>query len=379
MGGLGNRMIQYMAALTLAQRVPGARIVQIHLPEWAIQTPPVPPDSGATELVTAESLDLDRLAHALNTGAVGRVDIRSYAQRMENFLPPSAYRGLFGAPDSQGAGPGELLCNIRGGDILDGHHPDYVLVPIEFYAELAQQTGLTPVFMGQLDDTPYLEALRARFPQSRFMPSRGAVGDFTFIRGSHNIVPAISTFSWLAAWLSNARQVFMPVLGLFHPLQSRGTNLLPFDDDRFRFTLFPHHYAVPVQRFAPAHAALLGLWRAMPPARLRAVLAQTPPPRDRAAYLAAFDEAFYITRYPDIAAAIVASHMPSGRHHYEHYGFAEGRQPFAINRAWYCQTYPIAAVELGQGDALDVVDHWITVGRERGYRRSGDDVSRAGP
>ena len=369
MGAVGNRMIQYLAALALAARVPGVRLEKVQLAEWGIQIPPTEIDPARTATVTSPAIDLDGLAAALRDGQIDCVDLRTYAQRMENFLPPAAYRGLFGGPSAAGAGPDELLCNIRQGDILDARHPDYVLIPVAFYAELVERTGLRPVFMGQLEPTPYMDALRARFPQARFQPSGGAVADFTTVRGSRHIVPAVSTFSWLAAWLSDAERVFMPVLGLFHPLQSRATQLLPLDDSRFRFTLFPHHYAVPVAQHAAAHAAIAGLWRGMPPAQLRARLLAPSPPRDRNAYLAAFDEAFYVIRYPDIAAAILGGHMPSGRHHYEHYGFDEGREPLAIDRAWYCQTYPIAAVELGQGDALDVVDHWVTLGRERGYRR----------
>lgn len=369
MGALGNRMIQYMAALALADRVPGAIIRKIHLPEWGIQIPPVPPEDPAAHILTGPVLDLAAAAAALNSGAVGCVEIRSYAQDMRNLLPAAAYRGLFGGTAIGGTGPHELLINVRGGDILDGHHPDYVLVPIDFYAELVDQTGLAPVFLGQLDASPYLDALRARFPHARYLPSRGPAADFAAIRAARHIVPAISTFSWLAAWLSNAERIHMPVLGLFHPLQARATNLLPLDDRRYRFTQFPHHYAVPVDHFAQAHASLHGLWRQMAPAALAGLLARVPPVRSPAAYLAAFDEAFYLTRYSDIAAAVAAGHMPSGRHHYEHHGFAEGREPFAIDNAWYCRTYPIASVELGQGDALDVLSHFVTTGRERGYRR----------
>ncbi len=369
MGGLGNRMIQYMAALALAARVPGVRVEKVHLAEWGIQIPPGEIDPARTAVVASPSVPLDGLAAALRDGRIDCVDIRTYAQRMENFLPVQAYRDLFGGPSATGAGPGELLCNIRQGDILDARHPDYVLVPPPFYAELVERTGLRPVFMGQLEPSPYMDALRARFPQARFQPSGGALADFAYLRGSRHIVPAVSTFSWLAAWLSDAAQVFLPVLGLLNPLQARTTQLLPLDDPRFSFTLFPHHFAVPVAQCAAAHASIGGLWRGVPRARLRALLNRPDPPRDRGEYLAAFDEAFYLSRYPDIAEAVAGGHMPSGRHHYEQFGFAEGREPFAIDRAFYCQAYPIAAVELGQGDAADVVDHWVTLGRERGYRR----------
>ena len=141
-------------------------------------------------------------------------------QHIDNFLPPDAYRGLFSAPPPEAPGAeDELVCNIRQGDILDAHHPDYVLIPVDFYAELIESTGLRPVFCGQLEMTPYLETIKERFPAARFVPSRGAVGDFAFVRASRHIVPSVSSFGWLAAWLSAAEQIFMPVLGVLHPLQ----------------------------------------------------------------------------------------------------------------------------------------------------------------
>ncbi len=370
MGNMGNRAIQYLVALALAARVPNARVVQIHLPEWGIQIAPFEGDRGRTEIVTAPQVDLVRLAAALNEGSLDCVDIRTYGQHMDNFLAPEAYRHLFDEPLLQ-ATPGnheELVCNIRQGDILDAHHPDYVLIPPGFYAELFETTGLRPVFCGQLDNSPYLATIKKRFPRARYVPSLGARQDFAFLRASRHIVPSISSFSWLAAWLSHADQIFMPVLGVFHPLQAGSVNLLPLADPRFRFTLFPFHYAVPVAAVAGAHASLRGLWRGMPPQRLGAMFAaraETPPAPS--GFL--FDETDYLATYPDIRQAVDAGHFPSGRHHFDSFGQAEGRSPCGIDRAWYCRTYPIAAVELSQGDAADPLHHWIELGNNRGYRR----------
>jgi hypothetical protein len=371
MGNLANRMIQYMVALALARRVPGAVLSQIELPEWGIQIAPVQRDVLRTEIVTAARVDLDSLARMLNEARADRVDLRTYGQHFDNFLPADAYRAAFrapGLPCPPGAAD-ELLCNIRQGDILDGHHPDYVLVPADFYGELIAQTGLKPVFMGQLDDTPYLAALKRRFPHARFIPSLGATTDFEMIRRSKNIVLSVSSFAWLAAWLSDAEQIFMPLLGLLNPMQCRGTRLVPLDDARYRFYLFPHAYAVPVAQFEPAHAALRGLWRRMKPDQLAVLMAGHSPPAQRCLHLEIFDEAFYLRNNPDIAAAVADGHFPSGRHHYENFGFGEGREPCRVDKAWYCQAYPIAAVELGQGDWPDPVRHFIELGQFRGYRR----------
>jgi hypothetical protein len=43
-----------------------------------------------------------------------------------------------------------------------------------------------------------------------------AFEDFNFIKNSKNIVLAVSTFSWFAAFLSQARTIYYPRAGLFH-------------------------------------------------------------------------------------------------------------------------------------------------------------------
>jgi hypothetical protein len=374
MGNLGNRMIQFMVAKALAARVQNAVLAQIPLEEWGLGRPPWPHPLPRTAIVTEPTVDLAGLAAALNDDRLDCVDIRTYGQRIENFLPPDAYRPLFAGVDAstEGAGPNQLLCNVRQGDILNAHHEDYVLIPLDFYAELIETTGLQPVFMGQLEESPYLAALKTRFPHARFIPSRGAIADFHFIRNSRNIVLSVSTFSWLAAWLSHADTIVMPVLGVLHPLQSRATNLLPINDPRFSFYLFPFHYAVPVQDFASAHASLKNLWRKMPPPRLQSILASATPfqPRPPASEAALLLESVYLRRNPDVAAAVAAGYFPSGRLHFAAFGQREGRPPCAIDNAWYCQTYPAAAFELGQGDAADPLQHWLDLGQYRDYRRA---------
>jgi hypothetical protein len=378
MGNLGNQMIQYAAAYALASRIGTVRYSNVNLPPFGILHPVIHGDFPATETVTANTVELDRLAKALANGTLQRVDIRTYGQRMENFLPPQAYDSVFPwrhqVPES--SGPDELLCNIRQGDILDGHHPDYVLIPPDFYAALVEETGLRPVFMGQLDDTPYLRALRARFPQARFLPSLGAELDFERVRHARYIVPAISTFSWLAAWLSDAERVFLPVLGLLNPAQNRGVNLLPLDDPRYRFYQFPIHYGCRVAQHAAAHASVRGLWRCMAPDRLAAMLSRVPPPRQKWLYMEVFDEHYYQTVNPDIGEAVAAGHWPTGRAHYEATGFDEGRSAFALDRAWYCRNYPIAAIEIAQGEYWDADQHFLEVGRARLYQRGVGEPSK---
>ncbi len=81
-----------------------------------------------------------------------------------------------------------------------------------------------------------------------------------------------------------------------------------------------------------------------------------------------FDEAFYVATNADVADAIRAGWLTSGRDHFVRSGFKEGRAPFDIDKAWYAAQYPLAATEVLHGNYHDFVHHFVAVGKARGYR-----------
>ena len=375
-GGLGNRMMQFMAGWRLASLVPGCRLGNASLPEWGIDLPPIPPGPAPVHRLRDSSapgghlLDLAGLAAAMNDGRIRWLELDHYGQNIRNFPSRDVAAALFRGTVAPIAAFGRetLLINIRGDEILAAPHPHYTLVPVAFYQELVAQTGLQPVFLGQLDPGPYTQALRSAFPDARFIPSQGAMADFATLRAARNLVVAVSTFSWLAAWLSEAEQVHLPLTGFLNPAQAQETDLLPLDDPRYRFTLFPINYAVPVAEFESAHRALAGTWRRMHPAMIEELMRRRPRfPLGAHRMRAAFDEAFYLARYPDVRESVGAGGYASGRDHYLMEGYAEGREAFALDRAWYCRAYPLAAIEVGQGDFANLHEHYVAVGRDRGY------------
>jgi hypothetical protein len=372
-GGLANRMIEYMVVRRLAAEVAGCRVSNVHLAEWGIDHPIVPgATSPASKIpVSRGNLDLAGIVKLLSSGKLTRYNFKSYAQWLPNFPDLNLCRTLFAADELAypGFGPEYLVCNVRGGEVLDARHPDYTLLPIEFYGELASTTGLKLLFMGQIENNAYCDALKRRFPGAIFQPSRGAVADFQTFRNSKNLAPAVSTFSWLSAWLSLADMIILPVNGLFHPVQCPNVDLLPLTDARYRFYLFPINYSVPVDRFEAAHRVLQGHWRYMPSdtiAHLRATTPRWPKRLDR--FISMFDETFYLKTNPDVAREVTAGRLRSGRDHYIQHGFKEGRRCFSFNNRWYSVEYPLAAFEVGQGDYVDLMHHFLEVGAIRGYR-----------
>ncbi|WP_270936423.1 hypothetical protein [Falsiroseomonas oryzae] len=241
-GRLGNKMFQAMFAHMLARQVPGAVVTGDPLPEFGL-VPPQHPLPARHLLLGGHRVDLPRVAYLLRHGLIGGVATSALGCRMEFLEPVETVRGLFPspAPRPEGFGADWLVINIRAPFVREGGggHPGYLPLPAAYYERLVGESGLRPVFLGQIGKDAYSEGLRARFPRAEFIPSRGAIPDFETIRASRHICVAVSTFSWLAAWLSEAETIHLPVAGIFHPALRTDINLLPLHDGRYRFQLLP--------------------------------------------------------------------------------------------------------------------------------------------
>ena len=378
MGRLANLMIEYMVALRFADLVPGCRISNIDIPAWGIHHAPVnapdliPPGRVAIER-REQHIDLVNLAHQMLAGEISRVEWTGFGQRIENFLPAERYQDVFVSPFSvpMGYGPDDLVCPVRAEDILHGPHPDYVLTPVQFYRDIADGTGLRPVFIGQTHPNAYMDQLRSAFPDAFIRaPQDDPLVDFETIRQSRNVVIGVSTYSWLAAWLSrSADSIFMTVNGLFNPMQTPNVDLVPFGDRRFKFCLFPINYATSLDRYADVHRRIAPYWRQMPHQALQQQFAAAPRFERRLDdAIGLFDEAFYLATNADVAAAAQNLGPGFARAHYMNHGFQERRLPARFDSVWYASHYPMAAFEVAQGDFADFTHHYAVIGRARGYR-----------
>ncbi len=380
-GGLGNRMFQHMAALYLLSAIPHSRLSGIELPEWGLHQPDSRDGSERSFTVhrdTPMRMPLEAIFEAVAKGASDCIDIRNYVQHMDNLLPPSMYRHVYvdAQPKTSAVGADELLINVRGQEILSGVAPDYVLIPVGYLRQIVAETGLRPVLMGQLTPSPYLDELLVGLPGARLISSQGVMEDFSIIRNAKHIVISISTFSWLAAWLSNAERIFFPVAGVFSPFQRPDINLLPLRDPRYRFDLFPSYFATTPDVAVEQHRQMEGLWRRLAGTHLEAMLSSRPRvPLDLIQIERFFDEDYYLRQHLDVGHAKQQGALPSGFEHFLRVGHKERREPFKVDREWYCRTYPMAALEIGQGDYVDCYHHYAEVGALRGYRPEPPDLA----
>jgi SAM-dependent methyltransferase len=343
-GNLANRMFQYIAALTLARRIRNCSIVNVSLPEWGIEIPDECKDDRFFETIDLETWDpfrpnLFEICEQANRSRSIKIILADHLQRMEFLEHPEFYRSIFKNESTMlpGIEPHDLLINIRTGDILQGEHAHYPILPISFYRDIISRTGLNPVFVGQLDESEYVRALRESFPNARFI-SRGPIEDFELIRSAKHIVLAVSTFSWLAAWLSQAETIFLPIAGFYNPAQHREIDLLPTDDLRYRFFLFPLYYGIPEKKMMELHQKLSGKWKEISrnqTALLRTASPLLRPPRE--------------TSYSGLPLRMAAG------------------SAITFDPIWYAHEYIDAAMEISEGWFEDPLHHFLEVGRLRGH------------
>ncbi len=264
-----NAMIAYMAAHSLRRRLGDLRFSNFHMPEWGIVHASLAAAPGERTMTLEHRFRLDfrAIEREIRVSGVRRINSKCYSQRLEYFPEAEFCRGLFQAGPHVGAafGAGYVVCPIRGGETLRVVNGDYVQIPIGFYEEMIAQTGLRPVFMGQLAQNVYTDALRARFASAVFLPSISPMEDFQTIRRSQNIILSVSTFSWLAAWLSEARQIIMPLAGLFNPERCPDHDFIPYSEPRYRFFRFPNYAPAQPAELMASLAAVEGRWSEVGP------------------------------------------------------------------------------------------------------------------
>jgi hypothetical protein len=336
-GYFGNKLIRFMAAYAAASFIGDCTISNFDFSEWGIHYPRVDNRRYRRTILIdhIEQFDFKNLRSQVRRDPSLHIIVRHFLQRQELFLPPKTYNEIFPiiSKDVPVFSDKYLVINIRAGDILSGFVEWYPLIPIGFYVELVRTTGLTPVFTGQLDDCLYVDNLRKAFPNATFIESQGAVRDFDTIRLSANIVPSVSTFSVVAAWLSNAKTVYLPLNGFLNPCHKHEIDLIPTDDARYRFFLFPLNYALPEEEALIHHSRIEGMWKEISVSRVKQL--------KRASPLIASGES-----------------MPE---EYNVPGFDE---------RWYIHQYPNAALDISDGWYKNGMHHYIDIGRTLGYRYS---------
>lgn len=342
-GRLANRMIAYVCAYTFGLSLGVDIEWNVGLPEWGMN---FDADlhrrltgNGHSSLILHDK-DLLSGADALvlyQSRDFSAVVFDGLFQRRPLFAAPDRIRAIFSeaaSPATEGShfdfADDELAIHIRSGDIVNGVSW-YPLVPISFYRSLVDMTQLKPAFIGQFEENRYCREILDAFPGARVAPPASPVVDFNRIRRAKNIAISVSTYSWLAAWLSHARTIHYPLLGFLHPKCLRygmhgfgGIDLTPIDDIRYRYHLFPHLKGSHEDDFLDFTNPLGPISKEIPVSVVKRL------------------------QGPDPGPTVTELSVP-------------------FNEPWYLKKYLLAAWEISEGWYADAASHFALIGRQRGY------------
>ncbi|MCE2564527.1 hypothetical protein [Komagataeibacter sp. FNDCF1] len=376
LGNTANRAMQYLVARHIQHSVPHATIENIFLPEWNIdtRTPPLPLENGCRLGWDRFWIDIAGLADCLRRGVIETLFLDSFSFNIDHIPPRAICRRILPATtmaeDVEVFGPDTIVCNIRAGEVLENAHPDYIVLPPEYYRLVVQDCGLEPVFFGQLDDNAYVDSLRRAFPHARFIHGRGPEHDFAVLQRAANIAISVSTFSWLAAWLGSAQRVYMPLGGMFNPNQNKLQNFMPLEEQDFRFVLLPTCQAENLYRnpeqFFHKQAFLGHNARILTRGQARKLLDRSRrhwPPQP---LVYGFDAAYYTAAHPEVQDEL-HNGLPSALEHYMHNGFHRGYAPHPFDATFYGMTHPDAALAVAQGHYASLHEHYQKKGIFLGY------------
>jgi hypothetical protein len=223
---LGNHLAQYCLARRVAEDLgfdlltpeidgfPGA----VSLGAAARRATPV---DRRQNIVTHHEVDL---ASLLTDRRPRVIDLNGLFLRYEYFRPHKEVirSNWLWTPPRPPLGPDDLTIHIRAGDVYPGPRfkgrlpPDYHTLPFSFYERVIGERSWSSIRIVSEDaDDLMVRKLVARFGAT---PISGAVmDDFRLLRASSNLVLSVSSFSWWAAWLSEARRIYVPLAGLYDP------------------------------------------------------------------------------------------------------------------------------------------------------------------
>jgi hypothetical protein len=338
MGNVGNRMLVYMVAQALARKLGRAAVFNVDLPEWGLNFDRelhhrlMANKAQCCVFADADGTTLEEMVARAVAGNANSVVLQGFFQRYWLLREVEFYRELFTRQplDIEPFADDELVINIRAGELLGGATSWYPLVPPYFYKILVDRTGLRPVLLGQIDDSLYVQEIMRLFPGARVLPSAGPMVDFNRLRHARHLCVAVSTFSWAAAWLSEAAQIHYPVLGFMHPFcmthgwdGGGGVDLTPAGDARYLYHLFPILNAAPQFEYLRQLMMLNPVSMPVAPdfmAGLSAKAKLQPGDMNNIGGTAIR----YLRRYPEAAWSIAWGQYGTARAHYEQLGRQHG-------------------------------------------------------
>ena len=227
-GRLGNQLLQYAAAYTIAEKYN----YQFRLPKIIIDNKvlPVPYTNIKENEVIPTTIRTHDFQHNIPEHIFDNPNIcynitgffQKYRNVSEN-VRQILYEGF------NKLGPinksNNTIVHIRAGDQFLYNKPlnhQYVLgnqpvLPINYYKLLLKNETNPILFICENKNDKFIKELSKHFPNAEIQ-STTILNDFLTILTAKKYIMSVSSYSWCAGWLlKNYTEIIMPINGFFHP------------------------------------------------------------------------------------------------------------------------------------------------------------------
>jgi len=109
---------------------------------------------------------------------------------------------------------GDVICAIRGGDVIGMDNKDYTMVNSQFYIDMVKKYKFERIFiLGELNHSIPMQIaneIKQKFDNCQILEMSSVESDFQTFVNCPNLIGAYSSFYWLSAFLSNKQYAIFP-------------------------------------------------------------------------------------------------------------------------------------------------------------------------
>ena len=236
LGKAGNNLFQFSLGFILSH-ITGIPLRCKAIPSFrgtaGFRDDPAPTDALKTNLVDP-AVDLHRCVRHIEDG--GDLVVQGYHQLYEIYRPYKALlRPLLGQIDAPPSRTrvceDDLVAHVRLGDYFSAENRTRFDYGLSEYAEIIGARKFARlVVVTDSPGHPFIDHLRRRFNAE--LTSGDKMDDFQLMMHAKRLIITPSTFSWWAAWLGEANEIFLPVeRGIWK--KANGIDLWVSDEDRY--------------------------------------------------------------------------------------------------------------------------------------------------
>lgn len=227
LGTLGNNMWQYAVARILAEKN-NLQLNCYSIPGFPKTLESVVGNIGSDSSFTIQGHYFNIESDFTNT----RVELAGYVQRYEYIRPyKQKVREWFELDVSSPIEvlPTDFVVSIRRG--WNGYPTD-LCPPKEFFLDLFSKVDYNRIILctDTFEDSffNFMDSLNVNIIKAQYSP----LEQFALIRSANKILLTPSTYCWWAAFLSNATEIYYPLVENMIPTET-GVNWLVDDEDRY--------------------------------------------------------------------------------------------------------------------------------------------------